>query len=104
MSQTGHRDCEDQGSVFRRLRDLLTALAVLIAVLGVLTLMNSRMRERVGEVTSGIQTEGWSNTSAPIGTAAHGVFSITSGYAAANPLMFSFMIVAVVMFHLMVRT
>ena len=90
--------------MFRRLRDLFTALAVLVAVLGVLTLINPRVRERVGEVTVGVQTDGLSTTGAPIGVAAQGVFSITRSYAAANPLMFSFMIVAVVMFLLMVRT
>src|SRR5262245_7176132 len=104
MSQTGHRDCDDQGRVFRRLRELCTALAVLVAVLGVVTLINPRVRERVGEATTGVQTEGLSATSAPLGVAAQGVFSIARSYAAANPLMFSFMIVAVVMFLLMVRT
>jgi hypothetical protein len=90
--------------VFRRLRDLVAALAVLVVVLGILALINPRMRETVGQVTSGVQNQGWSETSAPIETAAHGVVSITSGYAVDNPFLFSFMVAAVVMFLLMVRT
>lgn len=73
-------------------------------MLGILTLINPRMRESVGQVTSGVQHQGWSQTSAPIETAAHGVLSTTSGYAVDNPYLFSFMVAAVVLFLLMVRT
>jgi len=90
--------------VFTRLRDLVTALAVLVVMLGILTLINPRLRESVGQVTSGVQQQGWSETSAPIETAAHGVVSTTSGYAVDNPYLFSFMVAAVVLFLLMVRT
>lgn len=90
--------------MFRRVRDLITALAVLVAVLGILTLINPRVRESVGQVTTGVQSQGWSGASAPIGNAAHGVVSVTSGYAVDNPFLFSFMVAAVVMFLLMVRT
>ena len=73
-------------------------------MLGILTLINPRMRESVGQVTSDVQHQAWSKTSAPIETAAHGVVSTTSGYAVDNPYLFSFMVAAVVLFLLMVRT
>ena len=73
-------------------------------MLGILTLINPRMRESMGQVTSGVQPQGWSQTSAPIETAAHGVLSTTSAYAVDNPYLFSFMVAAVVLFLLMVRT
>ena len=88
----------------RRFRDLATALAVLIVLFGILTLINPRVRERVGEVTGGVQSQEWSASGAPIGDAALGAVAVTSGYAADKPFLFSFLIVAVVLFLLMVRT
>jgi len=90
--------------VRRRCRDVATALAVLIVLFGILTLINPRVRERVGEVTGDVQSQAWSTSSAPISNAAVGALSVTSGYAADNPFLFSFLIVAVVLFLLMVRT
>jgi hypothetical protein len=90
--------------VRRRLRDFATALAVLILLFGILTVINPRVRERVGEVTGDVRSQAWSESSEPLSNAASGALAVTSGYATDNPFLFSFLLVAVVLFLLMVRT
>ena len=102
--ETGHADCEEYGAVLRTFRDLAATLVVLIALFGTLMLIDPRVREQFGQITGEVQGQGWSAPEGPIGSAAEAAVSITSNYASDNPFLFSFAVVAVVIFMLMLRT
>ena len=86
-----------------RFRDLAATLAVLIAVAGLLILMDPRVLERAGQVTGEAQSHGMSSPASPLGDAARGALAMTSRSAADNPFLYSFAIVAAVLFLLMLR-
>ena len=88
----------------RRLRDFGVTLAVLVLLVGMLTLINPRVRERVSLLANDAQGQQWSSLGGPVSSAAMDVVSITSGYAGDNPVMFSFFVVAAVLLMLMVKT
>lgn len=87
----------------RIFRDLAATLAVLIAVAGLLILMEPRVLERVGQVTGEVQSHGVSASASPLGNAARGILAVSSRSASDNPYLFSFAVVAAVLFMLMLR-
>jgi hypothetical protein len=91
--------------VFRQIRDLAATLAVLVVLFGMLMAINPRVRERFGEMTMSVQGGRDVNASlGPVSNAAYAAVSIGSDYAADNPILFSFLVVAVVLFMLMLRS
>ena len=102
--EIGHGDCEEYGAVLRTFRDLAATLVVLIALFGMLMLIDPRVRDQFGQLTGEVQGQGWNSPEGPIGTAAQAAVSITSDYAYDNPFLFSFAVAAVVIFMLMLRT
>ena len=91
--------------VWKKARDLAVTLAVLTVLFGMLMAINPRVRERFGEMTmSSVQGRDMHSSLGPLGNAAYAAMSIGSDYAAGNPVLFSFLVVAVVLFMLMLRT
>lgn len=66
--------------------------------------INPRVRERFGEMTMSVQGRDMNSSIGPVGNAAYAAMSIGSDYAADNPFLFSFLVVAVVLFMLMLRS
>jgi hypothetical protein len=90
--------------VFRKVRDLAATLVVLAVLFGMLMAINPRVRERFAEMmTAGVQGHDMNSSIGPVGNAAYAAMSIGSDYAADNPFLFSFLVVAVVLFMLMLR-
>lgn len=104
--------CRKQGTplalhkkvVGKKVGDLAAALAVLVLLFGMLMAINPRVRERFGEMTTSVQGGTWDPSAGTIGNTAYAVMSIGSDYAADNPFLFSFLVVAVVLFMLMLRS
>jgi len=94
----------DQEVVWKKIRDLTATLAVLVVLFGMLMAINPRVRERFGEMTASVQGRDMNSSIGPVGNAAYAAMSIGSDYAADNPFLFSFLVVAVVLFMLMLRT
>ena len=87
--------------MWRKARDLAATLAVLAALFGMVMAINPRVRERFAELTTGVQGR---ESLGPVQNAAYAAVSIGSDYAADNPFLFSFLVVAVVLFMLMLRS
>lgn len=79
-------------------------IAVLVALFGMLMAINPRVRERFGEMTMSMQGGNVNSSFGPVGNAATAAMSIGTDYAADNPFLFSFLVVAVVLLMLMLRT
>ena len=90
--------------MWKKIRDLTATLAVLVVLFGMLMAINPRVRERFGEMTASVQGRDMNSSIGPVGNAAYAAMSIGSDYAADNPFLFSFLVVAVVLFMLMLRT
>jgi hypothetical protein len=90
--------------VWKQVRELAVTLAVLAVLFGMLMAINPRVRERFGEMTMRMQGGDMNSSIGPVGNAAHAAMSIGSDYAADNPFLFSFLVVAVILFMLMVRS
>ncbi len=90
--------------VWKKVRDLAATLAVLGVLFGMLMAINPRVRERFGEMTASVQGRDMNSSIGPVGNAAYAAVSIGSDYAADNPFLFSFLVVAVVLFMLMLRS
>jgi hypothetical protein len=82
---------------------LAATLAVLVVLFGMLLAINPRVRERFGEMTTTVQNRDISSLG-PMGNAAYAAMSIGTDYASDNPVLFSFLVVAVVLFMLMLRS
>ena len=91
-------------AVLKKMRGLIPTIVVLGVLFGMLMAVNPRMRERASEMTVDVQNQKWNSTGGPIATFAETVADTTSWYASDNPVMFSFVFVAVVLFILMLRT
>lgn len=78
--------------------------AVLMVLFGMLMAINPRVRERFGEMTASVQTRDVNSSLGPVGNAAYAAVSIGTDYASDNPVLFSFLVVAVVLFMLMLRS
>jgi hypothetical protein len=87
--------------VLKKVRDLVATLAVLAVLFGMLMAINPRVQERFAEMTANMQGR---ESFGPMQSAAYAAMSIGSGYASDNPFLFSFLVVAVVLFMLMVRS
>ena len=91
--------------MLKKLRDLAATLAVLVVLFGMLMAINPRVRERFGEMTMmSVQGRDMNSSLGPLGNAAYAAMSIGSDYASDNPVLFSFLVVAVVLFMLMLRS
>ena len=90
--------------VWKQLRDFAATLAVLAVLLGTLMAISPLVRERFGEMTASVQGRDMNSSIGPVGNAAYAAMSIGSDYAADNPFLFSFLVVAVVLFMLMLRS
>src|SRR5688572_23436479 len=88
-------------AVLKKFQGLAATLVVLAVLFGMLVSVNPRMRERATEISIGVQNQDWDSSGGPIGNFAEAAFSTTSDYAADNPILFSFVFVAVVLFLLM---
>jgi ribose/xylose/arabinose/galactoside ABC-type transport system permease subunit len=87
--------------VWKKLRDLTATLAVLVVLFGMLMAINPRVRDQFGEMTRSVQGR---ESFSPVQNAAYAAVSIGSDYASDNPFLFSFLVVAVVLFMLMLRS
>lgn len=90
--------------VWKKARDLTVTLGVLVVLFGLLMAINPRVHERFSELTSSVPGRQWDSAVGPVGNAAYAAMSIGSDYAAGNPFLFSFLVVAVVLFMLMLRS
>ena len=89
--------------VGKKARELAATLAVLALLFGMLMAINPQVRERFGEMTSSMQSGDLHSPMGPVGNAAYAAMSIGSDYAGDNPFLFSFLVVAVILFMLMLR-
>jgi ribose/xylose/arabinose/galactoside ABC-type transport system permease subunit len=87
--------------VWKKVRDLTVTLAVLVVLFGMLMAINPRVREQFTEMTRSVQGR---ESLGPVQNAAYAAVSIGSDYAADNPFLFSFLVAAVVLFMLMLRS
>ena len=87
--------------VWKKARDLAATLAVLAVLLGILMAVNPRVREQFATMTSTVEGR---ESLGPVQNAAYAAVSIGSDYASDNPFLFSFLVVAVVLFMLMLRS
>jgi hypothetical protein len=87
--------------VLKKLRDLAVTLAVLVVLFGMLMAINPRVREQFNGMTQTVQGP---ESLGPVQNAAYAAVSIGSDYAADNPFLFSFVVAAVVLFMLMLRS
>jgi len=89
--------------VKKKARELGATLAVLAALFGMLMAINPQVRERFSEMTASMKSGEMNSSIGPVGNAAYAAMSIGSDYAADNPFLFSFLVVAVILFMLMLR-
>lgn len=87
--------------MLKKVRDLVATFAVLAVLFGMLLAINPRVRERFGELMQG---RDMNSSLGPMGNVATVAMSIGSDYASDNPVLFSFLVVAVVLFMLLLRT
>ena len=90
--------------VWKKLRELGVTVAVLAVLFGILMATNPQVRERFGEMTSTVQSGDVNSSIAPVSNAAYAAMSIGSDYAADNPFLFTFLVGAVILFMLMLRS
>ena len=83
---------------------MAATFAVLVVLFGMLMAINPRVRERFGEMTTSVQGRDVNASFGPLGNAAYAAMSIGQDYAVDNPILFAFLVVAVVLFMLMLRT
>jgi hypothetical protein len=88
----------------RRIRDVAITTAVFLVILGMLMSINPRVRERVDQLTDGGSQLDWSGPGHAISSTAGTMLALTTSYAADNQYLFAFMVAALVLFVLMVRT
>lgn len=87
--------------VWKKVRDVAATLAVLVVLFGMIMAINPRVHERFAELTANVRGP---ESLGPVQNAAYAALSIGSDYAADNPYLFSFLVVAVVLFMLMLRS
>jgi hypothetical protein len=88
----------------RQIRDLLVTLAALGVLFTMLISMDPRLRDRAGQLASGMSTQQLDASRHVVDTTMGSAVSVVSGYANSNTYMFAFLIVAVVLFVMMLRT
>ena len=87
--------------MLKKVRDLAATLAVLVLLFAMILAINPRVRERFAEMTANVQS---GESLGPVQSAASAALSIGSDYASDNPFLFWFVVAAVVLFMLMVRS
>jgi hypothetical protein len=87
--------------VWRKARDLAATLAVLAVLFAMVMAIDPRVRQRFVELTTRVQGR---ESLGPVQNAAYAAVSIGTDYASDNPFLFSFLVVAVVLFMLMLRS
>lgn len=88
----------------RKIRDLVVTLAALFALFLMLVSINPRLRDRAGELTGGVTNQQWDASRSAAGNAMTSIVAVSSGYANDNVYLFAFLVGAVVLFVLMLRT
>jgi hypothetical protein len=88
----------------RQIRDVVLTLAALGVLFTTLISMEPRLRDRAGQLTGGVSSEQLAASRQVIDSTMGSAASIFSGYANDNAYLFSFLVVAVVLFVLMLRT
>ena len=88
----------------KRLMDIGMTVAVLVVLLGMLVAINPRMREQVGQVSGTVQSQNFDPGSSQVGRATLTFVDLISNFAGDNPFMFSFAVVAAVLFVVMIKT
>ena len=90
--------------VWNKVRDVGATLAALAVVFGMLMTINPRVRERFSEMMTANVGRDVNSSLGPVSSAAYAAMSIGTDYAAGNPFLFSFLVVAVILFMLMARS
>jgi hypothetical protein len=89
----------------RRIRDLAATVAVLLVLLMLLIAIDSRVRDRVGQFSGDVVRLDWSASGGSfISGAAATIYDVVAVYASDNTYLFWFLVGAVVLFVLMLRT
>ncbi len=88
----------------RRLRDIVMSFVVLSFLFLMLVSINPRLRGRVGEFSSGLDSQHVESGGVVVQNAVSAVIASVMGFAAGNMYLFVFLVAASVLFVLMVRT
>ena len=88
----------------RKVRDLVGALLAVVVLFGVLMLFNARVRDGVREFGHEVSRSGSRPFLGPISEAAVAVFGVVHDFSAGNTFLFTFLVVAVVLVVLMLRS
>jgi hypothetical protein len=88
----------------RKARDLVAQIVVLAMLLAVVFLTNNRLGHGVDRFPGSFEELRASAPVAAFMTAAAGPITLIKGFRAGNPVLFIFLIVAIVMLVLMLRT
>jgi hypothetical protein len=88
----------------KRLTDIGMTVVVLFVLLGILIAINPRMREQAGQFSGSVQSQSWDPAGSPVGNATLVFVNVISTFATDNPFMFSFAVVAAVLFMVMIKT
>ena len=79
----------------------MATLAVLAVMFAMIMALNPRVHDRFAELTTSVQGR---ESLGPLQNAAYAAVSIGADYAADNPYLFSFLVVAALLFMLMLRS
>ena len=88
----------------RKIRDLVVTLAALFTLFIMLISIDPRLRERAGELTGSVTPHQLDASSHAVTHTVSSMVAVTSWYADDNVYLFSFVIVACVLFVMMLRT
>lgn len=88
----------------RRIRDLVGAMSALAVLVGMLVLINDRLRQSVDRFSGSISDVRSSGPVASLTDAAIGAIGVVRDFSADNTFLFAFLIVAAVLVVLMLRT
>jgi hypothetical protein len=88
----------------RQIRDLVVTLAALGVLFTMLMTVDPRLRDRAGQLTVGVSHQHWDASRDAVGDTMGSAVALVSGYANDNVYLFAFLVVAVVLFMLMLRT
>jgi hypothetical protein len=86
----------------RQIRDLVVSLAALGVLFTVLITVDPRLRDRAGQLT--VSDQHWDASRNAVGDTMGTAISYVSGYANDNVYLFMFLVVAVLLFMLMLKT
>ena len=88
--------------VRRQIREWAATLVVFVVLFGLLMAISPSVRDRVSNLEmGGAQGHNVNSSLGPATSAASSILSIGTEYARENPILFSFLVVAVVLFRLM---